>query len=472
MNRYQGIAGAVLAGLAVTASAQDSSSVQDLDQRLKVLERQLEIQKEDADAKAKDAVQVSAGDKGFSLKSADGSYALNLKALVQADGRFFLADPAGQAINDGFLLRRVEPTFQVSLGKLVGATFTPNFVAGSNSSPGVAVSDLFVDVKFDPAYSFRIGRFKTPASGLENLQPSGAIRFLERGLPTSVAPNRDFGAQLQGALFNSTLNYAVGIFNGAADGRDAVPSDTDNRKEIAARIFAEPFKNSPGFFQGLGFGLAGSRGTKLGANTAVNGVSSVFQGYVTTGQQTFFTYAPSAAAGSTTTVSSTGLQTRLQPQAYFYRNSFGLLAEYSTSRQELQATDVAGAVTTVTGRNALTNRAYQAVVSYLVTGEEETYNQPVRPSQPYKVGGDGWGALEVAARYGALSIDSDAFPAFANPASAASRARDVGLAINWFPTVNLKLAANYDVTSFNCGAAAGGNRPVERALFIRAQVWY
>ncbi|HVT36603.1 MAG TPA: porin, partial [Nevskiaceae bacterium] len=355
---YRGVAGASLTAFAAAAAAQDATT-QDLEQRLRVVERQLEIQKEEAEARAKDSSQAVAGDKGFSLKSADGSYALNFKALVQADGRFYTGDPAAQGINDGFLLRRVEPTFQASLGKLVGVTFTPNFSAGSNSSPGVAVSDLFVEVKFDPAYTLRIGRYKTPVSGLENLQPSGAIRFIERGLPTSLAPNRDFGAQLQGALFGSTLSYAVGIFNGAADGRDAVPSDTDNRKEIAARIFAEPFKNSPGFFQGLGFGIAGSRGTKLGANTAVNGVNSVYQGYVTTGQQTFFNYAPSAPAGSATTVAFAGLETRIQPQLYFYRNSFGLLAEYSTSRQELTATNVAGAVTTVTGHDALTHKAYQ-----------------------------------------------------------------------------------------------------------------
>ena len=43
-----------------------------------------------------------------------------------------------------------------------------------------AVSDLFVEVKFNPAYTLRIGRYKTPVSGLENLQPSGAIRFRNR----------------------------------------------------------------------------------------------------------------------------------------------------------------------------------------------------------------------------------------------------------------------------------------------------
>src|SRR3546814_13268014 len=76
-----------------------------------------------------------------------------------------------------------------------------------------------------------------------------------------LGPNRDYGVQLGGSLFDDTLDYAVGVFNGAPDGRDGKQQpESDNRKEIAARLFAEPFQNTPGYFQGLGFHVCCSFG--------------------------------------------------------------------------------------------------------------------------------------------------------------------------------------------------------------------
>src|SRR3546814_17881092 len=78
-----------------------------------------------------------------------------------------------------------------------------------------------------------------------------------------LGPNRDYGVQLGGSLFDDTLDYAVGVFNGAPDGRDGKQQpESDNRKEIAARLFAEPLKKRHGFFQGLGFCVAGTLGDK------------------------------------------------------------------------------------------------------------------------------------------------------------------------------------------------------------------
>ena len=457
-----------LALLAVTlfsaAAAQAADSApENLDQRLKVVERQLEIQKEEADAKAKDAATVKASDKGFSLQSADEKFQLNFRGLIQVDARFFTGDPAGQSFSDTFLLRRAEPSFTGSLGKLVGFVITPQITAGSNSTPGASVTDAYIDLKFDPAAGVRVGRFKTPIAGLENLQPNGATKFVERGLPTYLLPARDYGVQLQGSVLSGTLGYSFGIFNGAPDGKDASATDVDNRKEVAARIFAEPFKNSPGFFQGLGFGLAGSKGVKLGGN--VSGGNQVLATYVTAGQNSFFSYAPPATGtpAVSPTVTAAGDHTRYEPQLYFYRNSFGLLAEYAVSRQDVAVSGT---------KTSLTHKAWQVASTYLLTGEDETYSASVKPRHPYQIGGDGWGALEVGARYGVLDIDNDAFPTFSDPAKSASKAKEFGAILSWYPTSNLKLAADYDQTGFDGGAAGGGNRPIERAIFVRAQVWY
>lgn len=78
--------------------------IRQLDQKLRVIERKQELKDEDASAKAKTAVSVTAGAGGFALTSADKAFDLKLKALAQFDARHFLDDGADN--RDSFLLGR------------------------------------------------------------------------------------------------------------------------------------------------------------------------------------------------------------------------------------------------------------------------------------------------------------------------------------------------------------------------------
>lgn len=431
-----------LAAAAGHAFAQTTPSAEELDQRIRILERQLEIQKEDSEAKAKDTAAVSASDKGFSIKSAKGDYEFKFRGLLQADGRFFTDDRAPRS-NDGFLLRRVEPTFELMLGKSLFLRIQPNFAPDS-----ATVSDAYGEWRIDPAFNVRVGKFKAPVV-LENLQASAAMAFNERGFPNELGPNRDYGVQFGGTVLDSRLSYALGGFNGAPDGRDGKQQpDTDNRKELAARLFAEPFKNSPGFFQGLGFGVGGSYGNKAGIG------DSTQLKYRSPGQNTFFSYLNSG----TTVVGYDGSERRISPQAYFYRNSFGLLSEYIVSRQKV----VLG------GDSAkLDNEAYQVLANYLVSGEDASYAGLSRPKNPIDKGG--FGAWELVARYGVLDVDNDAFPIYANPSVAATKATTWAGGVNWYPVSNLKIALAYSQTAFD-GGAASGDREDEKLILTRFQV--
>ncbi|MGH8461659.1 MAG: OprO/OprP family phosphate-selective porin [Stenotrophobium sp.] len=450
-----------------SASASASANPSDLDQRVRVLERQLEIQQEKADASAKNSAVVTAGSDGFKIKSADGEYSLELHALVQADGRFYLQGE-NSTTSDQFLLRRVEPTLSGNLGKYVGFTITPEFgnssattPTSSAASPTSNLLDYYIDLRFDPAATLRVGRYKEPV-GLENLQPSSAITFIERGLAIDLEPNRDIGAQLQGKLLNNTLSYAVGIFNGAADGGDAPQGNYDNHFDVAARLFVEPFRNSPGLFQGLGVGVAGTRGAADEPLSALSAelIASSGGKYVSTGQLPIFTYSSNVYAA--------GLRTHFSPQAYWYHNSFGLLTEYVTSTQTLSNS-------TTTTR--LTHSAYQATASYVLTGDDASYTG-VKPRHPFRIGSDGWGAFEIAARVSGLNIDSRVFDdKFAAPSAGGgvvAGAREYGAAANWYLNGNTKLSLNYEDSHFRNapGATAAQTRPDERAVLLQAQIYY
>lgn len=438
---------------AQSAASTDAQRVEELEQRLLVLERKLEIQSEEAATKAKEAPVVNAGDKGFSLKNAKGDYEIKFSGLAQIDGRYFVDDDG--AFRDGFIARRLRPTIQGSLGKLVGFRFTPEF-AGNGTGEAASIVDAYFDLKFDPAASIRAGKQKG-LLGLERLQSGGAISLVERGYATELVPNRDLGVALYGELASSTINYAVGVFNGTADGRDVIQAD-DGLKEFEGRVFFEPFKNDYSVFKGLGVGIAGSTGAKDG--TGNNFVSR----YRSPGQNQFFTYEATAVAS--------GKHTRYAPQGFFYRNNVGLLAEYVMSEQDLTRGGV---------ERSIKNDGYNVTASYVLTGEDASY-KGVKPSSAYAIGAPGWGAVELVARIGALNVDNAAFAGvaatdrLASPTSQASKAESYGAGVNWYLTQNAKLTADYNYTSFEGGgggtAAAPIDRRDEKAVFTRLTIQY
>ena len=414
-----------------------------LDQRLRILERQLELQQEEAAVRATTAPVVAVNDKGLSVRSPDARYEIKLRGLVQADHRAFLGDEA-PAFNDGFLFRRIRPTIEGSLGPLVGFRLTPEF-----AGDGATIVDAYVDLKFDPRWTLRAGKLKGPV-GLERLQSGGATALVERGFPTELAPNRDLGVQLQGELAGATVSYAAGLFNGAPDGRDAPTSDPDGELEFAGRLFFEPWKNQANALSGLGFGLAGSVGDKQG------GGNSFLPRYRTPGQNVFFSYRG--------TVLADGRHARISPQAWYYRHAFGLQAEAIRSEQ---AVSVAGNPAT---RTTLSHDAWQLTAGWVLTGEDAGYRGVVKPNRPFVAGGEGWGAFELVARYGELDVDDAAFGLYADPAAAARRATAWGLGLNWYLNSNLKLVVNHTRTRFDGGAAGGADREDESTVFSRLQL--
>jgi phosphate-selective porin OprO/OprP len=424
------------------ASGASSEENAQLKQRVAVLERQLELQDE-ASATAKASTPVLAvNDKGVSAKSADGAYEFRLRGTVQADQRSFVDGDGGQ--NDSFLWRIVRPSLEGQLGKLVAFKLTPDFATDTPS-----LVDAYVDLRFDPRATVRVGKFNGPI-GLERLQSSSALAMMERAFPTELAPNRDIGVQLQGEFADGRVSYAAGVFNGTADGRDAIANDPDDDIEFEGRIFFEPWKNDANALSGLGFGLAGSRGEKHGAG------NNFLPRYRSPGQNVFFSYR--------STVVADGEHQRLSPQFYYYHNRFGLMGEWISSEQELQVGSAANT------HASLENRAWQLTGSWVLTGEDASYRGVVKPSHPFTLDGEGWGAFELVARYGELEIDEDAFPLYADPNTSARRSQAWGLGINWYLNSNLKLVLNYTDASFDGGAPLGADRPDEEAIFSRLQV--
>src|SRR5690606_11774178 len=138
------------------------AQVQELDQKIRVLDRQQELAAEEAAAKKATTPTLVAGDKGFALKSADGNFEYRLRGLLHFDHRDYF-DDAGET-SDGFTARRIRPTFEGTLFGKYGFRFTPEFGEGVNraqDSGNVArVVDAYADANFEDWFRLRVGKFK------------------------------------------------------------------------------------------------------------------------------------------------------------------------------------------------------------------------------------------------------------------------------------------------------------------------
>jgi phosphate-selective porin OprO/OprP len=410
--------------------------VEELNQKVRMLEQRWEVEQEALAARKEEerknvpSVAFAYGKDGAGIKSADGKFQFRLRPLLQADGRFYISEGTNT-----FLLRRVRPVIEGTVFEFFDWRILPELAGTPN------VQEAYGNVRFLKEMQFRIGKFKSPV-GLERLAADSDLRFVERGLPTQFAPDRDVGVQVHGELFDGTLSYAIGYLNGVGD---AVNGDVDNndKKDWVGRIVVKPFQpTSIGPLRGLGLGMAATRGTHIGALPA----------YRTAGQATFFQYSDGVAAA--------GTQRRLAPQAFYYFGPVGAFGEYTVSSQVVAGPAVSELVA---------HRGWQVVGSFFVTGEEATYGT-VTPKNQLDPARGTFGALEIVARYGEARMDQAAFDhQFADPAKSAKAAREWGVGLNWHLARNFKLMADYDRTNFEGGAKNGGDRPHEIVVLTRFQ---
>lgn len=464
-----------------TGSAEEGAV---LNAKLASLEKRVEQDKKAADEAAKNAPKFEVGRNGVTFKSADENYKLRLSGYAQADARFFADNTtlgsdsdAAHAVNDQFLIRRARLTLDGSLFKMVDFRLSPDF-AGST----LRLFDAFVDLHYFDYAALMGGKMRQPVS-LERYQTAPNLTFIERGYPAETAPNRDVGLMLHGQIpypgyktqytmqpmFKEFLSYELGVFNGTRDNQAVQnsESDKDNNKELAARVFAHPFLHAgiPAL-EGLGFGVAGTWGRPKNNN---------MPSLVSVGQNTIVTY--TGGGGNTL---ATGESYRIYPQMYWYWGSFGLLGEYVLSSQDLQGSYVqAGKTKTAEARAQ--NDAWQVQASYVLTGEKASFFG-VKPAQNFDPFNGGWGALQLAARWTELDIDNSVFQnygskatpfyVFSDPRQSVSKASTWSLGLNWILNNNVKIAANYDQTSFKGGAGAGNtylSRDMEKVFMTRFQ---
>jgi phosphate-selective porin OprO and OprP len=410
--------------------------IEELNQKVSALEQKDKLTAETAANKAKESPLVSAGADGFIMRSADTNFVLRIRGYGQFDGRFYAED---NSANDAFVMRRLRLGLEGTVYKYYDYRILTDFGSGITSTTGnnAFLQDALVNIHYWPEFQIQFGKYKEPVS-LEVLQSDASLLFVERGLPTALAPNRDVGIQFQGDLLDARLSYALGIFNGVADGGSGDVETSNSGKHFAGRIFSQPFKNFDNeLFRGIAIGIGGSFGDQ----------AESLPSYVTTGRQRFFTFGTNSL---TTSVAADGRHWRVAPQGYYYYGPFGIYGEYVLSSVEVSRTGAAGPPSL-----EVDNEAWNIAISYVLTGEKNSFNR-ISPHHPVDLSNDGWGAWEIAARFGELSIDKTAFPLVAT-SSSAQKVISWEIGLNWYLNKNLKFNFDYTQSHFSGGSKTPGS---------------
>ena len=462
-----------------TAQAQPGSTSSDdvaalreqirlLDQKLRVVERNIELKDEAAAAEAKKQPKVNAGPGGFGLTSADKSFDLRLKALAQFDARFFLDD--GAANRNGFFLRRIRLPFTGTVSN-VDFNVTPELGANATSSTTstVGLIDAWFNVKLAPAFNIKAGRFVSPVA----LEPGANRHFIESPFVNALLPNRDIGVEANGTVAEGFVDYRLGVFNGTRNNTQAFSSDeADGDKTVAGRLTVLPLKKLDGPLSKLSFGLGASIGNQRGVSTA--GGASGLQNIVTNGQQTLLTF---GTASTGTGVIANGEQVHISPSIEWYTGTpWSFVAEYAYEKQDYAGYSAGVYKTDFTGAST----AWRATVGYVLTGEEAT-KAGVTPASAFNLEAGTWGAFEIVGRVSGLDLAGELFDTNAQGGGNLSKATNAtgafayGTGVNWYLNKNLRLLVNVEKTEFAGGGStaasnSSGSKSDELYVFSRLQL--
>jgi hypothetical protein len=160
-----------------------------------------------------------------------------------------------------------------------------------------------------------------------------------------------------------------------------------------------------------------------------------------------------------------GPRARYMPQASWYWNRMGFLAQYILKDSRYRI---------IGGPSArFTSNAWSVQASMMLTADHTTFGQ-VKPKRPFSLTEPGhWGAWEPAARYAQIGLDPSTFSqGFSDPTTNAQRARSSTVSLSWYLNDHWRAIAHYVHTDFGGADSSYVAASHEDGLMFRVQVGY
>ena len=428
-------------------SASDKADLQelkelvgDLNQKILVLERKQELDKEAAVAKEKTTPVVAFKDGKFTIKTPDDQYQLRISGWVATDFAWIdsskaLATSFGNE-QDGVGFRSARIRINSKLTDFIEAQAEYEF-SGENGQDTPSFFDTFVQfngIPYIPGHAageLKIGHFREPFS-LEELTAQPSRTFQERSLLSVFNPSRNLGIQWSDALFGAEkferLTYQIGLFKTTDAWPSSNDSDQDQGWNITARVTGLPYFADNGYrllHIGGAYSHRNPDGAVLGWNVRPETRLALFR------------YVNADATAPAPPIA----PFRLRDARADDVDLFNIEGAFKWGPALLQGEYTLANVDTTFGGLRSFN-GYYVQGSYVLTGEDRAYRhatgvfEKIKPKKNagFKEG-DGWGAWELAARYASVDLED-------GPVRAGKQQSLTG-GINWFVNNNVTASLNY-----------------------------
>ncbi len=362
------------------------------------------------------------------MRSEDDEFFFQFHNLTQVDYRGYQQGSQAQ-VKDTFGIPRQWFMFSGRINKPVGY-----FVSLAQGFDTVNGLDMFMDWNPSPKLNLRLGRMKTPFTYEFLVEPIQGLMNPERSVFfNNFGQNRDVGLMAYGRLFNNTVDYAAGVWNGSRNGYVAL----QNAKAVSAFINWKPFGNHEGSML-ENFNIGGSV-------YAVNNNQIALP-------QTFRTAVPTTGNNVlgvpfmflNSNVRETGQQAFWDLHAAWYYQQLAVIAEWQSGVKDYSLSS------TPYDRTRLPIQSFYVQAGYLLTGETRSSVGIVKPTNPFSLKDGGIGAWEIVTRYQYMDIGSQVFTGgLADPNTSANRLYITDLGFNWHLTQYVKFYFEWEHAVFN-----------------------
>jgi phosphate-selective porin len=357
----------------------------------------------------------------FAAKNESAGFEIRLAGYVQADFRSFRdwqvgdgSDPTLRAEESEW--RRLRIGFE---GKWRRLSF--EFDVDPAFDEGDELKDARLGLRIAKALEIHGGHMKLPLSP-ERLTSAAKTDFIDRAaVVESLAPDRDWGAELQGEL-GRVLEYTAGVFEG-----DDRTSSRRASTTAVARLVLKPAR-------WLDLGGAYSQG-EVAAEPASPGVDPSPKGLEGT-SSTGYEFFPGVYVN--------GQRRRWGVDARIQGGPVAVWGEFLEAREERK-----GQGPVLEDLPAVYGRGWSATATWLVTGDRKT-----RTIRPRRALFGGPGAIEFSARYEELWFDDVENQGFESSGSRARNVRPAGIraftgGLSWWPTAFLRFQGNVLVERYD-----------------------
>jgi phosphate-selective porin OprO and OprP len=399
---------------------------------------------------------------GYVIQSEDQEYELRFNGELQVDSRIYQQQNQFPVVSD-LNIPRARIYFSGRLTKPI--EYQLSFQRSNNS---LDLLNAYLNFRYDERLQLRFGRFRAPytyewakLSNWEFLTPERSP------FAANFGPNRQVGIMGWGNLFQSRLEYAVGIFDGPRNSYQ----DFNNAKDVMAFVDYRPFYQTESalkFFSVGGSVDEGKENNPL-VPAELRGSANASSNTLATGSGDSLIAVPFLQFNNN--VRERGGRELWELHSTYFYKGLSVLGAWDSGFNDYSLTSPSAKPV------HLPVGGYHIQLGYIITGETLDKRALIEPLRPFDLrrGKFGPGAIELQFRYSQLQLGNQVFTGgLADPNLWTNRLTMTDLGFNWYLNRNVKFYFDWEHAMFAQPVyyRPGGLQTTSDLFWMRLQFYY